>query len=167
MHHPSLHRLERHILPLNCLHWHSRFQSELETRLEAAKNSLNDNEPVPDVPADTVTAQKTTPEKPARNASRKPLPAGLPREIQTLLPADSVCPSCGGELKVMGETLSEQLEIINTAFKVIETVRPNLAFTRCDVIVQAPLPVKPVEDRRVGPHPGRQICGAYAAVPAV
>lgn len=93
--------------------------AELESRLKAAKNCLNDNEPVPDVPADVVTAPKTTPDKTARNASRKPLPADLPRETQTLLPADSVCPSCGGELKVMGETLYEQLEIINTAFKVI------------------------------------------------
>ncbi|EDT6434219.1 hypothetical protein WP66_004563 [Salmonella enterica subsp. enterica] len=115
-----------------------------------AKNCLNDNEPVPDVPADTVTAQKTTPEKPTRNASRKPLPADLPRETRTLLPEDSVCPPCGGELKVMGETISEQLEIINTAFKVIETVRPKLACSRCDVILQAPLPDKPVEGSRVG-----------------
>lgn len=124
--------------------------SELETRLEAAKNCLNGNEPVPDVPVDAVTAPKTTPEKPTRNTPRKLLPASLPRETQTLLPADSVCPSCGGELKVMGETISEQLEIINTAFKVIETVRPKLACSRCDVIVQAPLPAKPVEGSRVG-----------------
>ncbi|MGJ3449053.1 IS66 family transposase zinc-finger binding domain-containing protein, partial [Enterobacter sp. PTB] len=124
--------------------------SELETRLEAAKNCLNVNEPAPDVPTDAVTAPKMTPENPARPPSRKPLPADLPRETQTLLPADSICPSCGGELKVMGETLSEQLEIINTAFKVIETVRPKLACSRCDVIVQAPLPAKPVEGSRVG-----------------
>lgn len=80
----------------------------------------------------------------------KTTPADLPRETQTLLLADSVCPSYGGELKVMGETLSEQLEIINTAFKVIKTVRPKLACSRCDVIVQAPLPAKPVEGSRVG-----------------
>ncbi len=45
----------------------------------------------------------------------------------------------------MGETISEQLDIINTAFKVIETIRPKLACSRCDVIVQAPLPPKPIE----------------------
>lgn len=45
----------------------------------------------------------------------------------------------------MGETISEQLDIINTAFKVIETIRPKLAYSRCDVIVQAPLPPKPIE----------------------
>lgn len=140
----SRHKLENKILQAE------KRLSELESRLEMAKNCLNDNELVPEVPAGTVTAPQTTPEKTIRNASRKPLPAELPRETQTLLPADSVCPSCGGELKVMGETVSEQLEIINTAFKVIETVRPKLACSRCDVIVQAALPAKPVEGSRVG-----------------
>ncbi len=45
----------------------------------------------------------------------------------------------------MGETISEQLDIINTAFKVLETIRPKLACSRCDVIVQAPLLPKPIE----------------------
>lgn len=124
--------------------------AELESRPEAAKTCLNGNEPVPDTPADTVAVSQTTPEKPARHIARKLLPADLPRETQTLLPATSVCPSCGGELKVMGETVSEQPESINTAFKIIETVRPKLACSRCDVIVQAPLPAKPVEGSRVG-----------------
>ncbi|MCW3759585.1 IS66 family transposase zinc-finger binding domain-containing protein [Shigella flexneri] len=29
--------------------------------------------------------------------------------------------------------MSEQLDIINTAFKVIETIRPKLACSRCEV----------------------------------
>lgn len=137
--------------------------SELETRLEAAKSCLNDNEPVQDATAGAVAASPALTEKPARNTSRKPLPAGLPRETQTLLPAESVCPACGGELKVMGETVSEQLEIINTAFRVIETVRPKLACSRCDVIVQAPLPAKPVEGSRAGSSLlARILVGKYA-----
>lgn len=137
--------------------------AELENRLEAAKNSLNDDKPVLDAPTDAEVAPQTTPEKTARNTSRKPLPADLPRETLTLLPAASVCPSCGGELKVMGETISEQLEIINTAFKIIEKVRPKLACSRCDVIVQAPLPAKPVDGSRVGSSLlARILVGKYA-----
>ncbi|ELD4018271.1 IS66 family transposase [Salmonella enterica] len=124
--------------------------AEQENRLEAAKDCLNDDKLVLDARTDAEVAPQTQAENPVRNTSRKPLPADLPRETQTLQPADSVCPSCSGELKVMGETISEQLEIINTAFKVIETVRPKLACSRCDVIVQAPLPAKPVEGSRVG-----------------
>lgn len=41
--------------------------------------------------------------------------------------------------------ISEQLDIINTAFKVIDTIRPKLACSRCDVIVQAPLLPNPIE----------------------
>lgn len=40
--------------------------------------------------------------------------------------------------------MSEQLELISSAFKVIETQRPKLACCRCDHIVQAPVPSKPI-----------------------
>jgi transposase len=62
-----------------------------------------------------------------------------------LLPTENSCPACGGALKEMGETISAQLDIINSAFMVIETIRPKLACNRCDVIVQVPLPPKPIE----------------------
>ncbi len=40
--------------------------------------------------------------------------------------------------------MSEQLELISSTFKVIETQRPKLACCRCDHIVQAPVPSKPI-----------------------
>lgn len=40
--------------------------------------------------------------------------------------------------------MSEQLELISSAFKVIETQRPKQACCRCDHIVQAPVPSKPI-----------------------
>ena len=40
--------------------------------------------------------------------------------------------------------MSEQLELISSAFKVIETQRPKLACCRCDHIVQAPVLSKPI-----------------------
>ena len=40
--------------------------------------------------------------------------------------------------------MSEQLELISSAFKVIETQRPKLACCRCDHIVQASVPSKPI-----------------------
>lgn len=88
-------------------------------------------------------ATEAPPQK-ADHPGRKPLPAGLPRETRVLPPAGSVCPRCGGELKLLSESVSEQLDIIRSAFKVIETVRPKLACCRCDHIVQAPLPAKPI-----------------------
>ncbi len=52
--------------------------------------------------------------------------------------------ACGGELSSLGCDVSEQLELISSAFKVIETQRPKQACCRCDHIVQAPVPSKPI-----------------------
>ena len=40
--------------------------------------------------------------------------------------------------------MSEQLELISSAFNVIETQRPKLTCCRCEHIVQAPVPSKPI-----------------------
>ncbi|WP_250664489.1 IS66 family transposase zinc-finger binding domain-containing protein, partial [Escherichia coli] len=45
---------------------------------------------------------------------------------------------------IFAEIKAEQLELISSAFKVIETQRPKLACCRCDHIVQAPVPSKPI-----------------------
>lgn len=86
-----------------------------------------------------------------QSSARKPLPASLPRETRTLPPAETACPECGEELSALGCDLSEQLELISRAFKVIETQRPKLACCRCDHIVQAPMPSKPTERSYAGP----------------
>ncbi len=86
-----------------------------------------------------------------RSSARKPLPASLPRETLTLSPAETTCPACGGELNALGCDVSEQLELISSAFKVIETQRPKLACCSCDHIVQASMPSKPIERSYAGP----------------
>lgn len=86
-----------------------------------------------------------------QSSARKPLPASLPRETRTLPPAEAACPSCGGGLSPLGCDISEQLELISSAFKVIETQRPKLACCRCDHIVQASIPSKPIERSYAGP----------------
>ena len=86
-----------------------------------------------------------------QSSARKPLPASLPRETRTLSPAETACPACGGALSALGCDVSEQLELISSAFKVIETQRPKLACCHCDHIVQAPMPSKPIERSYAGP----------------
>ena len=44
--------------------------------------------------------------------ARRPLPAQLRREVQTYLPQQKACPDCGGELKHLGEDVSEILEYV-------------------------------------------------------
>lgn len=79
-----------------------------------------------------------------QSSARKPLPATLPRETGVIRPEDKCCPVCGGDLGPLGCDVSEQLELISSAFKVIETQRPKLACCLCDHIVQAPVPSKPI-----------------------
>lgn len=124
--------------------------AELEARLNAAKSYLTEDAPESERVAGVAAEPEKQPVPAGRRTPRSPLPAELPRETRRIAPTETACPVCGGELKVMGETVSEQLDIINTAFKVIETVRPKLACSRCDVIVQAPLPPKPIEGSRAG-----------------
>ncbi|NDL66087.1 IS66 family transposase zinc-finger binding domain-containing protein [Acerihabitans arboris] len=82
---------------------------------------------------------------------RRPLPSHLPREERCLEPREPACPDCGGDLKPLGEDVREQLELIKSAFKVIKTRRTKKACARCDVIVQAPAPSRPIERGIAGP----------------
>ena len=89
--------------------------------------------------------------KPAERPARRPLPEHLPRETQTHQPKEQACPDCGGSLSKLGEDVSELLEFVPAQFKVIRHVRPKLSCTRCDRIVQAPAPTRPIERGIAGP----------------
>lgn len=82
---------------------------------------------------------------------RRPLPAHLPREINRLEPEESCCPECGGELDYLGEVSAEQLELVSSALKVIRTERVKKACTKCDCIVEAPAPSRPIARGVAGP----------------
>ena len=75
---------------------------------------------------------------------RKPLPDHLPGDTQEHLPSACDCPACGGSLKKLGETVSEMLEYVPASFRVIRHVRSKFACSRCDTIVQAPAPSRPI-----------------------
>ncbi|MNB84298.1 Transposase IS66 family protein [compost metagenome] len=83
--------------------------------------------------------------------TRKPFPESLPRDEKRLLPTEPCCPGCGGSLTYLGENAAEQLELMRSAFRVIRTVREKHACTKCDVIVQAPAPSRPIERGIAGP----------------
>src|SRR6201995_1812930 len=94
----------------------------------------------------------TSTDTPAKNKpTRRPLPEHLPREVHTHLPDKVACIQCGGELRKLGEDVSEMLEYVPASFKVIRHIRPKLNCTKCDVIVQAPAPSRPIERGLAGP----------------
>jgi transposase len=98
-----------------------------------------------------AVAQRSA-KKPAASVPkpRREFPAHLPRETQTIAPQQSCCPDCGGELKHLGEDVSEILEREPVRHKVIRVVRPKLACASCDTIVQAPAPTRPIERGMAG-----------------
>ena len=89
--------------------------------------------------------------KPARRA----LPAHLPRESVVHQPfgvdQPCTCPACGGAMRMLGEDVSEVLEYVPERYKVIRHVRPKLSCTRCEKIVQAAAPSRPIARGLAGP----------------
>ena len=116
---------------------------QLELRLEALQQ--NDAEKVAALPEPLASAERVA------RPVRRPLPAHLPREVRTYPPKQEACPDCGGELKHLGEDVSEMLEIESIRFKVIRQVRPKMACACCDRIVQAEAPSRPIARGVAGP----------------
>ena len=82
---------------------------------------------------------------------RKPkVSEATPRERIVLDPGDA-CPACGGELRLVGEDMSEILELISARLKVIETARPKKSCRRCEKITQTPAPPRPIPRSMAGP----------------
>jgi transposase len=113
---------------------------QLETRLE-------------DLIAEEGAAEQKLPTAvvPRQKSAHQPLPDHLPREEHIIEPEEEACPQCGGNLKPLGEDVSEQLEMIEAAFKVIRHVRRKKACACCDCIVQAPAPSRPIQRSFAGP----------------
>ena len=107
-----------------------------------------------DLQADDAEAEREMPEAdraPRKKSVRRPLPDHLPRDEKVYPPVSAACPSCGGGLRPLGEDVAEQLEYVPASFRVIRHVRPKLACSCCDAIVQAPAPSRPIERGIVGP----------------
>jgi transposase len=85
---------------------------------------------------------------------RRPLPKNLPRERRVIEPADDelVCTCCGRAKVRIGEEVAEQLEYVPASFKVIETVRPKYACSKCkDGVTVALAPRSPISKGLAGP----------------
>lgn len=73
-----------------------------------------------------------------------------PRERQELDPG-SCCPACGGELRLVGEDVSEMLDMIAAQLKVVQIARLKKSCRRCERITQPDAPSRPIPRSMVGP----------------
>lgn len=135
-------RLQAQLAKLRRMHFgrsSERLDAEI-AQLELALEDLEEQEAAK--PGDAVARA------PARAADvvkpgRRPLPDHLPREIVTH-PTVCACPRCGGELRRLGEDVTEVLDYRPASFRVIRHVRPKLTCRACETITQTPAPSLPI-----------------------
>src|SRR6266536_3406459 len=96
---------------------------QLELRLEELESNRSEKEPNPPESAPVTAPSIPTAAKPTRRALRK-----------------------------LGEDVSEMLEYVPASFVVIRHVRTKLSCTKCDCIVQAEAPSRPIERGVAGPR---------------
>ena len=127
---------------------------QLEMALEGLEIASAENKHAPSDEGDKLDAQPIAlqevddAQKPPRRRPR--VCESTPRERTELNPGD-LCPDCGGALRLIGEDVSEILEIIAAKLKVIETARPKKSCRCCEKIVQAPAPTRPIPGSLAGP----------------
>ena len=115
-------------------------------QLEFSLEELEANEAaIPTSPASVAESEARAP--------RKPLPAHLPREVMSHEPLGGICQcaECGGKLHLLGEDTSEVLEYVPGHWKVFKHVRAKYSCGKCQKIVQAAAPSRPIERSFAGP----------------
>ena len=127
---------------------------QLELRLEELQDKELQDSPAGNAcpePIMEALSSGASPVVSATKPGRRPLPEHLPRRTQKHDPKETACPDCGGELRQLGEDVSEMLEYVPASFFVIRHVRPKLCCTKCDGIVQVAAPSRPIERGVAGP----------------
>ena len=120
---------------------------QLELRLEELESHRSEKECNAAEPAPVIASSTPAAAKPTRRA----LPDHLPRQTHRHEPKETVCPQCQGELRKLGEDVSEMLEYVPASFMVIRHLRTKLSCTKCDCIVQGEAPSRPIERGVAGP----------------
>jgi transposase len=124
---------------------------QLELALEDLLVAVAEADTVPHDEDDTVEACQS-PEKGQSKPRRRPrVSDDTPRERRELDPGND-CPDCGGDLRVVGEDVSELLDMIVAQLKVIDIARIKKSCRRCEKMVQVPAPSRPIPGSMAGPN---------------
>jgi transposase len=95
-------------------------------------------------PPKPITGGPSTRSKAARNIGG--LPKHLLREDVVIEPGIKACPCCQGTLHLIGEDVSEMLDVVPAIIRVKRIRRPRYSCRRCEgPVVQAPAPARAVE----------------------
>lgn len=86
-------------------------------------------------------------DRPSRRRPR--VSDSTPRERQELDPG-SCCPDCGGDLRLVGEDVSEMLDLIAAQLTVVQIARLKKSCRRCERMVQVAAPSRPIPGSMAG-----------------
>jgi transposase len=109
------------------------FQETLASDVAAAEVELAKRQ------AEAEETPATPPPKRER-AGRQPLPEHLPRIEHRHEPETCTCGQCGKDLVLIGEDISEQLDVEPAKFFVHRHIRPQYACRSCETVTAAPIP---------------------------
>jgi transposase len=131
---PSSEKIEREIEQLQLA------LEDLEVAAAAADPSPASEQSASEEPAEPVRRQRGKPR----------IDDETPRE-RLLLDPGTVCPDCGGPLRLLGEDVSAVLDFVAARLKVTETARLKKSCRHCERIVQPPAPTRPIRRGMAGP----------------
>lgn len=107
------------------------FQETLEADIAAARLDLE---------RQVATTTPASPKLPRARAGRQALPDHLPRIEHRHEPESCTCGQCGRDLVLIGEDVSEQLDVEPARFFVHRHIRPQYACRACETVSAAPIP---------------------------
>ena len=104
-------------------------------------------------PASEETGAAPQPKRKRQGHGRKPLSESLERQrvVYDLAEHERQCPQCQGELKHIGEEISERLEYVPASFHVIQEACQKYACGEGCTVVTASKPMPPIDKGLAGP----------------
>lgn len=109
----------------------------LEDLLVAAAESAT-------LPVDEDAADDSNDDRTAHKPRRRPrVSDATPRERRELDPG-TCCPDCGGDLRLVGEDVSDMLDLVVAQLKVLQIARLKKSCRRYEKMVQGPAPSRPI-----------------------
>jgi len=128
---------------------------QLELALEGLQVAQAEVAPVVEPATIEITVAATETGDPAdallKIPRRRPRVApDTPHERREMDPGDT-CPDCGGALRLVGEDVSQILDMIMAQMKVIDVARLKKSCRCCEKMVQCPAPSRPIPGSLAGP----------------
>jgi transposase len=131
-----------------------RSSEKIARTIEQLELMLEELEAEMSVPAASATspsadAEQSSASSKSKRSGRKPLAEHLPRREVVHEPS-CACPACGGEMRKVGEDITEVLDYVPGHFEVIKHIRPAFSCRRCESMVQMAMPSLPIERGQPG-----------------